>query len=92
MPEKGIRNYKAIAVDVAEGFVTVNPIFLKSFDEEGIKSLYKAIERKQSEIRAEPFPHHDVVLIRKRNLRLQRLYSSLMIIKAFAKERRLSIF
>jgi len=91
MPGKGIRNYKAIAVDVAEGFVTVNPLFLKSFDEEGIKSLFIAIERKQSEIRAEPFPHHDVLLIRKRNLRLQRLYSSLTIIKTFARERRMPL-
>ncbi len=92
MPAKGARNYKAIAVDVAEGFVTINPLFLKGFDEEGIKSLYNAIERKQAEIRAEPFPHHDVLLIRKRNIRLQRLYASLTIIKAFARERRISLF
>lgn len=91
MAEQFNRNYKAIVSDIAEGFIAVNPIFLKPFDENSLKSLCRAIERKQMEIRAEPFPYDDAYLIRKRNIRLQRLYAALMVIKNFARERRFAI-
>ncbi len=86
------KNLKAIANDISEGFITVNPIFLKSFDENALKSLYRAIERKQAEIRAEPFPYNDTMLIRKRNIKLQRLYGSMTVIKNYARERRILLF
>ncbi|MDI6800892.1 MAG: hypothetical protein QMD01_02380 [Thermodesulfovibrionales bacterium] len=85
------RNFKAIAYDISEGFVTVNPLFLKPFDEKNLKSLYRAIERKQSEIRAEPFPYNDSILIRQRNIKLQRLYAALIVLKNFAREAKLAI-
>ncbi len=83
------RNLKAIASDIAEGFVTVNPIYLKPFDPETLKALYETISRKQNELRAEPFPYGDVEKIRRRNLKLQRVYNSLMLIKNYARERRI---
>jgi hypothetical protein len=91
MANKG-KNFKSVANDIAEGFITVNPIFLKPFDKDNILALYKAIERKQIEIRAEPFPYNDNYLTRKRNLRLQRLFHALMIIKNFAREKNLPLF
>jgi hypothetical protein len=87
MTEKISKNFKAIVSDISEGLVAVNPIFLKPFDEKGLKSLYKAIERKRSEIYAEPFPYNDATLIRKRNMRLQRLHGTLIVVKNFARER-----
>jgi hypothetical protein len=78
------KNFKSVANDIAEGFITVNPIFLKPFDKDDIRDLYQAIERKQIEVRAEPFPYNNNYLIRKRNLKLQRLFNALMIIKNFA--------
>mgnify|MGYP001079086851 CR=1 FL=1 len=86
------KNFKAVANDIAEGFITVNPIFLKPYDKDDINALYKAIERKQIEIRAEPFPYNDNYLIRKRNLKLQRLFNALMIIKNFAREKNFLLF
>jgi hypothetical protein len=85
------RSLKAIAADVAEGFVTVNPLYLKRFTESMCKALYEAIEQKQNAIRAEPFPTHDVLQIRKRNVRLQRLHSARMVIRNFAREKRFSL-
>lgn len=85
------KNFKALANDITEGYITVNPIFLKPFEKDDIQALYKAIERKQVEIRAEPFPYNDTNLIRKRNLKLQRLYNALMIIKNFAREKNILI-
>ncbi len=86
------RNFKIIANDVADGFITINPIFLKSFNASDIKALYKALELRQSEVRAEPFPYNDIPMIRQRNMRLQRLYSSQLIIRNYAREKQIPIF
>jgi hypothetical protein len=85
------RSLKAIAADIAEGFITVNPLYLKHFTESMCKALYEAIDLKQNGIRAEPFPSHDVLQIRKRNVRLQRLHSARMVIRNFAREKRFSL-
>jgi hypothetical protein len=85
------RNLKAIASDIAEGFVSVNPIYLKPFEAESLRLLYETLQRKQNEMRAEPFPYGDVEKIRKRNIKLQRVYNSLMLIKNYARERRITL-
>lgn len=91
MAEQLKRNLKAIASDISEGFITVNSIFLKPFNESALKTLYKTVERKQVDIRSGAFPYNNVDLIRQRNLRLQRLYAALTIIKNFAKEKRFTL-
>jgi hypothetical protein len=83
------RNVKAIAADIAEGYVVVNPIFLKPFDNESLKKLYESMLRKQNEIRIQPFPYGDVELIRKRNMRLQRVYAAIILIRNYAREKRI---
>jgi hypothetical protein len=85
------RNLKGLASDIVEGFVIVNPIFLKSFDAEQLKLFYETLQRKQNEMRSEPFPYGQVELIRRRNIRLQRIYSAMSLIKNFARERRIKI-
>mgnify|MGYP001355382679 CR=1 FL=1 len=92
MADQAKRNFKAIVSDISEGFISVNPLFLKSFDENAVKSLCKAIERRQIEIRTEPFPYDDIVLIRRRNIKLQRLYTALMVIKNIAREKRYRVY
>ncbi len=92
MPEQLNRSLKAVASDIAEGFIAVNPIFLKPFNETTLKALYAALERKQTEIRTEPFPYNNPLLIRKRNVRLQRLYSATVVIRNFARERKFALF
>lgn len=88
MPTIRGKSHKAIAYDISEGYLTVNPIFLKSLDDESLKGLYNEIRRGQSDIRSEKFPHNDPQLIRWRNMRLQRLHQALIIIKNFARERK----
>ena len=89
MPTIRGRSLKAITYDIAEGYIAVNPIFLKSLDEDSLKEIYHEIMTTQKEIRNEKFPHSDPQAIRWRNTRLQRLYSALMILKNFARERRI---
>ncbi|HXX57539.1 MAG TPA: hypothetical protein VEI96_06025 [Thermodesulfovibrionales bacterium] len=85
------KSLKAMARDIAEGYVTVNPLFLKSFDNETLKEFYHEVMKTQGEVRGEKFPHNDVMEIRLRNLRLQRLHSSAMIIRNFARARRIPL-
>jgi hypothetical protein len=91
MPNVRGKSLKAIIRDVADGYVTVNPLFLKAFDGETVRDFYKEVARVQIEIRSEKFPTSDIVAIRARNLKLQRLYSAVMIIRNFARERRISL-
>jgi hypothetical protein len=88
MADQSKKSLKAFAVDIAEGYISVNPLFLKSFNEESLKSLYSTVMRAQIEIRTEPFPYHEIELIRKRSLKLQRLYAALSVIKNFAREKK----
>jgi len=85
------KSSKALTVDIAEGYVAVNPLFLKPFDPDSLKDFYHQVDRTQKELRAERFPTNDIQAIRMRNLKLQRLYSAQMIIRNFARERRIPL-
>jgi len=91
MPTIRGKSLKATAFDIAEGYIVVNPIFLKSLENESLKGLYHEIARAQIDIRGDKFPHGDTQAIRFRNTRLQRLNSALMILKNFARERKILI-
>ena len=85
------KSVRSIVWDISEGYVTVNPLFLKPLDSDVIKQLYKEIQRAQNEIRGEKFPYNDIQAIRYRNMRLQRLNSALMIIRNYLKQRKIII-
>jgi hypothetical protein len=85
------KSLRAIAYDIAEGYVVVNPLFLKPLEQESLKGLYHEIVKAQVEIRGEKFPQGDTRAIRWRNTKLQRLNSASMILKNFARERRIII-
>ena len=85
------KSFKAMAKDIADGYVAVNPIFLKPLDAETLKALNQELQKAQTEIRTEKFPYLDTEAIRSRNARLQRLYSASMILRNFARERRIII-
>ena len=91
MPNVKGKSLKALTMDIAEGYTSVNPIFLKLFEPEQLKEIYREIAKTQNDIRGERFPTNDLTAIRMRNLRLQRLYSTSMIIRNFAKERRIAL-
>lgn len=85
------KSNKALTMDVAEGYVAVNPIFLKPFDAETLKEFYHEIDKTQKFLRSEKFPANDIQAIRLRNLKLQRLYLATVIIRTFARERRIPL-
>ena len=83
MPENQLngRSLSVIAKDVAEGFVTINPQLLKRFSGENYKELHQFLRKAQKETRAQSFPTKDVLAIRKRNVRLQRLHQAVTIVE-----------
>jgi hypothetical protein len=91
MPTIRGKSLRATAFDIAEGYIIVNPLFLKSIEGESLRGLYQEIAKAQIEIRGRKFPHGDTQAIRFRNTRLQRLNSALMILKNFARERKILI-
>ncbi len=91
MASEGLRNMKAVAADIVEGFVTVNPLFLKTFSPDELKTLNHFLMRKQSEVRAEAIAGNDLSLIRQKNLRLQRLNIALTVLNNYAKVRKIPL-
>jgi hypothetical protein len=82
---------KAVAYDIAEGYVIVNPLFLKPLDTEALKALHAEMQKAQAEIRSEKFPHSDIQAIRRRNTRLSKLHQAAMVVRNFARDRRVLI-
>ncbi len=82
------KNLEAVAKDIAEGYVFVNPIYLKKFDHETLKKLMAGVQKVMVLIRNEKFPTGDVDAIKRRNMRLSRLNNAGTVIKYFAKERK----
>jgi len=85
------KSLAAIAKDIADGYVSLNPIILKKFDQDAYKALHQQIRQRQMEARAEKFPTNDIPGIRKRNLRMQRLHAAMFILEQSARERRISL-
>jgi len=93
MPENQFngRSLSAIAKDIAEGFVLINPNLLKRIGQEHLKDLYHHLRKTQKDLRAQSFPTADILAIRKRNVRLQRLHQAATIVEFSAKEKRIPL-
>jgi hypothetical protein len=85
------RSMKAIAVDVAEGFITVNPLFLKKFDKDTAKNLFEHLNKAMTSIRNEKVEYTDHVALRLRNMKLQRMHNALIVLRNYARERRIPL-
>jgi hypothetical protein len=85
------KSIQALVRDIADGYVAVNPIFLKGMDNEVLKQLYAQVQKMAAEVRGSPFPHNDMQAIRQRNMRLQRLHGATIVIKNFARTRQIKM-
>jgi hypothetical protein len=85
------KSVAAIAKEIADGFVFLNPIVLKTFEAEDYKSLRFHLQKLQKEVRAEKFPFHDTAGLRQRNQRLQHLHGALIVLEHAAREKRIPL-
>lgn len=86
------KSLAATARDIAEGFISLNPIILKKLVPDDYKNLYHHLKKIQTEVRSEKFPLHDTMSIRSRNMRLQRLHNAIIVLQHIAKERRVILY
>ena len=93
MAESGFRgkSMRVVAVDVAEGFISVNPLFLKKFDKDMIKELYDHLNKALTGTRNDKIDFADQAALRVRNMKLQRLHNAMIIIRNIAREKRIPL-
>ena len=93
MAESGYRgkSLKVVATDVAEGYISVNPLFLKKFDKDMVKALHEHINKAMVAVRNEKVVFNDIIAVRDRNLKLQRLHNALIVLKNTAREKRIPL-
>ncbi len=85
------KSMKAVAVDVAEGYVSINPLFLKKFDKDMLKDLFEHINKAMNGARNEKINPADQASVRNRNMKLQRLHNALIILRNSAREKRIPL-
>lgn len=85
------KSIAAVASDIAEGFIFLNPLILKTFPDETYKDLYYQLRKLQTAVRNEKFPSHDQGEIRRRNLRLQRLHQAIIVLQNAARVKKLPL-
>ncbi len=93
MAESGFKgkSMKAVAFDVAEGYISVNPLFLKKFDKDMVKELFENLNRALTATRNEKIILSDQAALRTRNLKLQRLHNAMIILRNIAREKRIPL-
>jgi hypothetical protein len=93
MAESGFRgkSMRAVAVDVAEGYVSVNPLLIKKFDQAMVKDLYENLNKTLTATRNEKIVLSDHTALRTRNMKLQRLHNAMIVLRNIAREKRIAL-
>ncbi len=93
MAESGFKgkSMKSVASDVAEGYVSVNPLFLKKFDKDMIKGLYEFLNQSLTELRTAKIDLADQAAVRTRNMKLQRIHNAMIVVRNSAREKRIPL-
>jgi len=82
---------KAVANDVGDGYMVINPLVLKKFDKDMIKDLYEHLNKAMNAARNIAVPFNDVLALRQKNMKLQRLHNSIIILRNTAREKRIPL-
>ncbi len=93
MAESGFRgkSMRVVAIDVAEGYISVNPLFLKKFDKAMVKELYDHLNKALTSTRNEKTDFTDQAVLRTRNMKLQRLHNAMIVLRNIAREKRIPL-
>jgi len=93
MAEGGFRgkSMRVIALDVSEGYISVNPLFLKKFDKDMVKELYDHLNKALTLTRNEKTDFTDQAVLRTRNMKLQRLHNAMIVLRNIAREKRIPL-
>jgi hypothetical protein len=78
-----------MAKDIMEGYVVLNPLVLKKFDESSYKDLHEHLRKLQTSLRSSGVDLTNQEATRNRNLKMQRLHQAMAVLENQA--RRLKI-
>ncbi len=89
MAESGFKgkSMKIVAMDVAEGYISVNPLFLKKFDMEMTKNFYDHLNKTLIGTRNDKIDFTNQAALRVRNMRLQRLHNAMIVLRNIARQK-----
>jgi hypothetical protein len=87
----GGKSMKAVANDVGEGYMSINPLVLKKFDKDMIKDLFENLTKAMNAARNLAVPLNDMIAMRQKNMKLQRLHNAIIIIRNTAREKRIPL-
>ena len=82
---------KMLAGDISKGVTTISVANIKQYTPADLKTIVVNIGIVQREIRGEQVPLDDIMAIKAKNLRLQRLSQALLTISSYAKQRRIPL-
>ena len=82
---------KAVANDVGDGYMSINPLVLKKFDKDMIKDLFEHLNKAMGAARNLAVPLNDSLALRQKNMKLQRLHNSIIILRNTAREKRIPL-
>lgn len=78
----------AMSREISEGYILVSPSSLKKFSSQEIRALQMELEKIQREVRGELPPLDDLMAIKKKNRKIQRISSALMTIRNYLRTKR----
>jgi hypothetical protein len=82
---------KMLAMDIAKGLTTITAATIKQYTPTDLKTIMTNIGIVQREIRGEQVPLEDVMAVKAKNQKLQRLNQAISTISSYAKQRRIPL-
>jgi len=84
-------NPKSLAMDIADGFASLSPATLRRYSPSDIKIIHNNLNLVLREIRGEVIPPEDLMGIKKKNLRIQRINQTLLALSNYCRSQRIPL-
>ena len=84
-------NPKVLARDIADGYVILTVVNLRKYSHTDLRELYRNILIVQREVRQEQYEIDDIDNVKKKHMRLQRLFRGITTITNYAKPRKIPL-
>ncbi|MFQ5657440.1 MAG: hypothetical protein ACE5G5_07875 [Candidatus Methylomirabilales bacterium] len=84
-------NPLSMAREIGDGFHSLNPARLKKYTPADLKVINNSLQQVLRDVRGEVAPAGDADVIRKKNLRIQRLNQAIMMLANYCRQQRIPI-
>lgn len=84
-------NPHKLAADISEGFTNVTMATLKKYTQQDLKTININLNIVLRELRQQQVPLEDVMAIKKKNMKIQRVNQAMSVIRNYCKKKRIII-